>query len=396
MIKKSCKVLMITTLVAALFSYGCNGDSEEVVKAPDKATAAISAKQPRPPEVASTGEYLWLLSENPESQVFVIRDPVEGGHEGYLVRILDAEKKVIYEGRIAKRANYEPWTKMVDENVVQIRQGAGTGIWYSYYYDRKNYKVSPIYQSPLLTGYGKVVIPKSGRLAVSDIFDKNVYYKEILFVDYPPVANPVDAFREVKWLGEDKLSVTYVDVNYARKTAVFDLNEEQTGVAESFALIDEAKEYHVLKGTINEKVFTRYVVRIFDDKGKVLYEKDYGGKLQVKMLDKDIVEMSLYVSGDLPYITYYDRKYNRVSPSFRNPLLVGDGKVVIASYGKIVLSDQFVRDRTYKIIFVEKFAPHYDALESFHWDSPGTLAVTYIVKRDSEEKRNTVVFNLKE
>jgi hypothetical protein len=403
MLTKSSKVLLVTALVAIMFSFGCNGDQspknvskEEVAKSSVTATTTIIAKQPRPPEVASTGEYLWLLSEQPESQVFVVRDPVEGGHEGYLVRILDTEKKVMYEGRIAKRANYEPRTKMIDGYIVEIRQGAGTGIWYSYYYDRKNYRVSPVYASPLLVGYGKVVIPKIGRLAVTDIFDKNVYYKEILFADYPRVANPVDAFREIKWQDEHTLSVTYADENFTRKTAVFDLNEEQPGVAEGFAVIDAAKEYLVLKGTINGKVFTRYVIRIFDDAGNVLYEQDYGGKPQVRMLDKDVAEIALTVSGALPYVRYYDREYNRVSPTYYKPLLVGDRKIVFAGYGKIVLADQFDRNQSYKVVFVENFVPNFDVLESFRWDSPDTLVVTYSMKREGEIKRNTVVFNLKE
>jgi hypothetical protein len=150
----------------------------------------------KPPDMANAGLNYWLISEEKESQIFIIRDAVEGREAGYLVRIFNDEKKVVYEARRPKVNNYQPHIKVIDQNVVEIRQGAGTGIWYSYYFDRKNNRVSPIYESPMLAGNGKVVVPKTGKLAVADILDKNVYYKELLIADYPPMPIGLTHFRD--------------------------------------------------------------------------------------------------------------------------------------------------------------------------------------------------------
>ncbi len=223
-----CSFLVVLVLT---FLTGCNSNyskGDSPVKTPAKMANKGSAVA-KPPDMANAGLNYWLISEEKESQIFIIRDAVEGREAGYLVRIFNDEKKVVYEARRPKVNNYQPHIKVIDQNVVEIRQGAGTGIWYSYYFDRKNNRVSPIYESPMLAGNGKVVVPKTGKLAVADIFDKNVYYKELLIADYPPVANPVNAFQEIKWVGDNKLSVTYLagkkGENYITKTVVFDLNE---------------------------------------------------------------------------------------------------------------------------------------------------------------------------
>ncbi len=209
-------VTVTVAVIAVLLSTGCGGNK------PKSDTPA------RGTEGTSAGETHRLIKERPETQVFAI-DTADGQHTGYLIRVFDNEKKVIYEARRPKVVNYEPDTKIVDDDIVEIRQGGGTGYWLSYYYDRKNNRVSPVYQSPLLTGYGKIVVPKTGKLAVADIFDKNAYYKEILISDYPRIANPVDAFKEIKWVNGNKLSVTYLiskeDGKYIPKTVIINLNE---------------------------------------------------------------------------------------------------------------------------------------------------------------------------
>ncbi len=63
-------------------------------------------------------------------------------------------------------------------------------------------------------------------LAVSDIFDKNVYYKELAVEELPPSFN---VFKELKWIGGDKLLITYLTGETRdqseEKTFIFNLLE---------------------------------------------------------------------------------------------------------------------------------------------------------------------------
>lgn len=72
-------------------------------------------------------------------------------------------------------------------------------------------------------------MPQRGKLVVSDMFDHIVFYKEILFEDLAPVANPVDAFGEIRWVSDRALFVTYLSgkkgEDYVCKTVIWNLNE---------------------------------------------------------------------------------------------------------------------------------------------------------------------------
>ncbi len=225
-------ILAAVVVIVALLLAGCGNQIKADLSA--KAPGPADYKAANSPQTAELGNNLRIIREEKESQVFMIMD-AKNGETGYIVKIFDDEKKVIYEAKVPKVNNYEPWTKMVDDNIVQIRQSRGSGFWVCFYYDRANNRVSPKYHNPLLAGNGKVVFPIGGKpgsnkilagLAVSDIFDKNVYYKELIIEDLPPSLN---AFEELKWIGVDKLSITYLTGETRdqskEKTIIFNLLE---------------------------------------------------------------------------------------------------------------------------------------------------------------------------
>jgi hypothetical protein len=173
----------------------------------------------------TTGNYKVVYEKN---EYQLVKKTSEDSEE-YIVRIFDNEKKVIIYERSYPVSRLTPSVTMLDNDVFRITLGIGTGLNSTQFYDRKNNRVSPEYSTPLLVDYDKVVAPKRGKLAVSDMFDHNVFYKEITLDDFAPVANPVDAFGEIRWINKTRLSVTYLTgkkgEEYIRKTVIIDLEK---------------------------------------------------------------------------------------------------------------------------------------------------------------------------
>jgi hypothetical protein len=194
------------------------------------ADSILSSKQSSNNEIAAisieTTER--VIQEENAYQISEIVDNADGKVINLLVRVYDCDRKVIYERKFLPTFRGRPSVSMWDDNTVKVTLNVGTGLNYTQFCDRKNSVVSPVYITPLLVGNGKVVVPKQGKLVVSDMFDQNIYYKEIILEDFADVANPVDAFREVKWEDAEKLRITYLTGNtrtgFVEKTEIVDLS----------------------------------------------------------------------------------------------------------------------------------------------------------------------------
>ncbi len=177
--------------------------------------------------VERTSEKNELVTDRVEYQMLKGTKDSEGFTK-YSIRIFDDDRKLVWE-KSYRLTRDSIGLGMLGNDIVVCRIGVGTGLNYTQYFDRNNRRESPVYTTPLLVGYGKVVAPKKGKLIVADMFEHKVFYKELIIEDFPPVANPVDAFSEIKWVGENKLSVTYLIGNrgekLGKKTVEFDLNE---------------------------------------------------------------------------------------------------------------------------------------------------------------------------
>ena len=109
-----------------------------------------------------------------------------------------------------------------DNNLLSIYIGVGAGTFLVQYYDIEKDLFSKTFESPAIAEYGKIVymvlLDDQIKLAVSDIFDSAEYYKEFE-LDFSPVANPIDALKEVKFVDEFNLQVLYLSGNdYEEKT----------------------------------------------------------------------------------------------------------------------------------------------------------------------------------
>jgi hypothetical protein len=146
---------------------------------------------------------------------------IKVGDYDYRVYLFDSDHRTMRELKYPKR----PYIKMATDNIIEIVLSVGSPLNYTEYYDVSLNRLSDPFTNVLQFGNHKVIFAKKGSLVVSDIFDKNIYYKEIVR-DFFPTAVPSLAILEVKWEGRDQLMVRYWEgPNKVEKVEVIQLDE---------------------------------------------------------------------------------------------------------------------------------------------------------------------------
>jgi len=108
-----------------------------------------------------------------------------------------------------------------------MQVGAGNVTIYQFF-DVKLNRISPRYNNPTLIENDKIVyMDYDGerlKLIVSDLFDKNKFYKEYLR-DFSPIAAPYNALSSAKFIDSNKLQIAYLTgIDYKEITETIELN----------------------------------------------------------------------------------------------------------------------------------------------------------------------------
>jgi len=117
----------------------------------------------------------------------------------------------------------------INENVLKISIGVGTGTQMVQFYSAKNDMFSEVFDTPIvitneLIGLLRWSDSDELNLIVRDIFDIEIYYNEFLLENFSSVANPIDALKGIEYLGNDKLEVTYLSgEHFVEKSIIFEL-----------------------------------------------------------------------------------------------------------------------------------------------------------------------------
>jgi len=122
-----------------------------------------------------------------------------------------------------------PTFRNINENLLKISIGVGTGIQMVQFYSAKNDAMSEVFNTPilitdelmgLLRWYDANVI----TLVVRNIFDKEIYYNEFLLENFAAVANPADAIIRVEYLGSGVLEIIYLSgESFGEEITIFEL-----------------------------------------------------------------------------------------------------------------------------------------------------------------------------
>ena len=121
----------------------------------------------------------------------------------------------------------EPEITYINEDLLEIAIGAGTGLSLVQFYSIKNDLFSVIFESPLLIENELVAYMSLSdgiiKFVVQNIFDTGIYYNEFL-LDFSPVANPKDALIHMDYLDNNRLKITYLSgENYTNKSCIIQL-----------------------------------------------------------------------------------------------------------------------------------------------------------------------------
>lgn len=134
----------------------------------------------------------------------------------------------------------------------------------------------------------------------------------------------------------------------------------------------------------------QYKVTVFGHDKSVIYETTLYGEPEFTTLEKGILRMKTG-AGNVTQYRFCDTVQNRVSPTYENPELVQDGKIVYMTLneGKLRLVvrdifDETVFYRTYDREFSKTAVPA-DALISAVFTDANTLQVTYLSGENFEE-----------
>ena len=172
-------------------------------------------------DVINTNEKI-MYSE----KYYMVYDITKDNQPEYRYEILNEKGNIVKNETVWRVC---PKIEYLDDNtLISIEIGVGTGTWLTQYYDVNNDLFSEVFESPAIEKYGKVVFINISEdkpiLIVRDIFNKTEYFEEFV-VDFSPVANPVDALKNVEFLDENTLKISYLSGNgYDEQTTTLQLN----------------------------------------------------------------------------------------------------------------------------------------------------------------------------
>lgn len=187
-----------------------NAIPEHAKERSEEQEAAAQKEKSSQPEVLLDEPYYQLL-EGPKFQ--------------YYYYIYDDKKEIVLEGALTRY----PALSFLDDDIVRLHIGMGTGIALDQYYSVTKDSLSRIYQYAVAYHQEKIAyiyIPNTESsftnriLIVRNVFDKSKYYKEFM-LDFSPAASPITG---AEFTSENQLKVTYqTGEDYTEITEILEL-----------------------------------------------------------------------------------------------------------------------------------------------------------------------------
>lgn len=141
--------------------------------------------------------------------------------ETYTIKLFDNNKKVVDEFTVPK----EPHVNKLENDVIQFIISYGSPFYTTYFYDTKANLISQVYDTPVLVEKGKIVMVENNKLIVSDIFNKDLYYKEVKR-NFSQTVPPSSAIVSAKFVNSNELQIDYyVGEDFTEKSEIIDLSK---------------------------------------------------------------------------------------------------------------------------------------------------------------------------
>ena len=152
----------------------------------------------------------------------------EGGEYGYEFFIYDGKGNIV----LHNETRVEPRIEYTESGLLEIMVSVGSSAQLFRYYDiEKNILSEESFWNPAavkgdMIAYMTLDDENNILLAVQNIFDRNVFYKEFEF-DFSPTAVPSNVLEKAEFIDDNTLSITYMKgEDYLSENAIIQLNDE--------------------------------------------------------------------------------------------------------------------------------------------------------------------------
>lgn len=156
-----------------------------------------------------------ILEQTDDYSIYAIQDN-KYGYEIYTINGDVAYRDILY--RI-------PQITIYDEQYIEVKWGAGTGLWNCVYYDKQACFISADFECARYIGKGNVVLVEEGdkrQIKVFNPFSYNEYSQRLEIDLYQSTANPADCLLKAEYQNDGKLHIVYLDDNGEEKEAFVD------------------------------------------------------------------------------------------------------------------------------------------------------------------------------
>jgi uncharacterized protein YcfL len=126
--------------------------------------------------------------------------------ESYTIILYDNAKNIIHQETVEK----EPYIDFEDEKIIRVTHSVGSSLNYTYFYDIVKGEISQVYENVLLIEKDLVLYMNDNILIISNIFDNNLYYKEIKR-NFSQTAVPSSAILSIKFVGPNLIQLDYLE-----------------------------------------------------------------------------------------------------------------------------------------------------------------------------------------
>lgn len=206
------ETILLLALIVSVLCIGCQGE-----KIPENRNEKTPTETIHPTKSRSqVGK-----SDIPKKPIEDYCKVIKRNDNSYTIILYDKNKEIVHQEKVTK----EPYINLEDENVIRVTNSLGSPLNYTYFYDVMSSQISPIYENALLIENDKIIFMKDNVLIVSNISNKDLYYKEIKR-DFSQTAVPSSAIVSIKFVEPTKLELNYLEgKDFTEKSETIDLSK---------------------------------------------------------------------------------------------------------------------------------------------------------------------------
>jgi len=269
------------------------------------------------------------------------------------------------------------WITHVNENLLEFGIGAGTNLRMVRFYCVEDEVISYAFENPHfieddIIAYVAWSDTEGWLLAVRNIFDLEIFHREIHFDDFSPGVYPTTSSNITNY-GDDKIKITYLSCGEAFDEHVILSIAEllHSGGSNYPRIIESGRNFRISQIYEDEPQILRY--EIFTDDGEILYDHIDGRTGWIVYINENLLEFGIGAGAGFMTVHYISLENEVMSDVFVNPHHIKDE--IIARITRV--RHAYYEDWKYVLVVQHIFDPKIFYSEFLFEDfSPGMYPTT--------------------